>query len=243
MAESLPVLVIIPARGGSKGVPRKNLREVLGKPLLQYPIETARQSGYAPRVVVSTDDAEIGALAERLGVEVVWRPAELATDTALVTDAIRYTLRYLEETDGYVPAVCVLLQTTSPVRRVEDFDSAVAKILAGEADSVVTFSELAESPARIWRLDEQTGAVEPFIPGSQPFLPRQQLPTGYHVNGQLYAFTPGILAANPASFSLILGRHRAVITPRELVVDIDDEFDLLLAENVLRRLQTASATD
>ncbi len=233
-ASTPPVLAIIPARGGSKGIIRKNLREILGKPLLQYPIETAQQSRFVDRIVVSTDDAEIGAMAEQLGAEVVWRPAELATDTALVIDAIRYTLGYLRAR-GYDPAVVTLLQTTSPLRRVADLDAAIEALLAGRADSAATFCELGESPHRIWRLDTAAGTAEPFIAGAQPFLPRQQLPTGYYLNGQIYALTPAILAAHPAAISILLGRPFPVITPRALAVDIDEEADLLLAEQVLLR--------
>lgn len=229
-----PVLAIIPARGGSKGILRKNLRELLGKPLLQYPIDTARQSRFVDRIVVSTDDPEIGALAERLGVEVVWRPAELSTDTALVIDAIRYTLAYLKER-GYEPAVVTLLEATSPIRRVSDLDRSIEVVLNGQADSTATFCETEVSPGRIWRIDEAAGIVEPLLPGAQPFRPRQQQPTGYQLNGQIYAFTPQILAAHPDAISIFLGRVYPVVTPRAMAIDIDEEFDLLIAEQVLRR--------
>ncbi|MBC7447997.1 MAG: acylneuraminate cytidylyltransferase family protein [Hymenobacteraceae bacterium] len=236
----LPVLAIIPARGGSKGIIRKNLRELLGKPLLQYPIDTARQSRYIDRIVVSTDDAEIGALAEQLGVEVVWRPAEMATDSALVIDAIRYTIAYLRER-GYDPAVVTLLEATSPARRVADLDRAIEAVLSGQADTAASFHETEVSPNRLWKVDEAAAAAVPYLEGAQPFLPRQQQPKAYQLNGQLYAFSPAVLAANPQAITIILGRVCPIVTPRELAVDIDEEFDLLVAEQVLRRHLPAGA--
>jgi CMP-N,N'-diacetyllegionaminic acid synthase len=228
------VLAIIPARGGSKGIIRKNLRELLGKPLLQYPIDTARQSQYIDRIVVSTDDPEIGALAEQLGVEVVWRPAEMATDTALVIDAIRYTISYLQAR-GYAPAVVTLLEATSPIRRVDDLDRAIAAVLTDGADTAATFHETEVSPNRLWKVDEAAGTAGPYLEGAQPFLPRQQQPKAYQLNGQIYAFSTAILAANPTAISIIQGRVAPIVTPRAMAIDIDEEFDLLIAEQVLRR--------
>lgn len=234
------MLAIVPARGGSKGIPRKNLRELLGKPLLQYPIDTARQSRYIDRIVVSTDDAEIGGLAEALGIEVVWRPAELATDTALVMDAVRYTIAYLAER-GYHPAAFVLLEATSPVRRVRDLDAAIGAVLAGEADSVVSFSETEVSPHRMWRIDEAAGTVEPYLAGAQAQLPRQLQPKAYQGNGQIYAISTAALAAYPESRSALLGRTKPLVTPRSMAIDIDDPFDLIIAEQVIRYHQEQGA--
>lgn len=234
------VLAIIPARGGSKGIPRKNLRELLGKPLLQYPIETARGSRYIDRVVVSTDDAEIGAMAQSLGVEVVWRPAELATDTALVIDAVRYTVGYLQEM-GYVPAAVTLLEATAPVRRVEDLDRGLEAVLAGQFDIAASFHETEVSPNRLWRIEEAASHVEPFLPNVQPFLPRQLQPVAFQLNGQIYVFATPFLEATTGVASLFEGRVFPIITPRAMAIDIDEEFDLLVAEQVLRRF-TAMAS-
>ncbi len=227
------VLAIIPARGGSKGIPKKNIRELLGKPLLQYPIDTARASKMIDRIVVSTDDAEIGALAERLVAEVVWRPAELATDTALVIDAIRYTIQYVRE-QGYFPEVILLLEATSPVRRVADIERAIEVVRNGEADTVISFSETEVSPNRLWRIDEAKGLAEPYLSDAQPLLPRQQQPKAYQGNGQVYAFSAPNLDANPHARSAALGRIYPIVTPRTMSIDIDEEFDLLIAEQVIR---------
>ncbi len=229
-----PVLAIIPARGGSKGILRKNLRELLGKPLLQYPIDTARASRFVDRIVISTDDAEIGELAEKLGAEVIWRPAAMATDTALVIDAIRYTIQYVRER-GYDPAVVTLLEATAPIRRVEDLDRAIEAVLMGRADTAASFHETEVSPNRLWKVDEAAGAAGPYLDGAQPFLPRQQQPKAYQLNGQIYAFSPAILDANPTAISIIQGRVFPIVTPRAMAIDIDEEFDLLIAEQVLRR--------
>jgi N-acylneuraminate cytidylyltransferase len=122
-------LAIIPARGGSKGIPRKNIRPLAGKPLLAYNIEAARNSRYIQRVVVSTDDPEIARVAQQYGAEVVWRPAEISGDTASSESALLHTLATLREQESYAPDVLVFLQCTSPLTLAEDIDGVITALL------------------------------------------------------------------------------------------------------------------
>ena len=119
------VLAIIPARGGSKGIPRKNVRPLLGRPLLAHSIEHARQAPSVTRVVVSTDDAEIAAVARRFGAEVVDRPAEISGDAASSESALLHVLDHLRDAEGYEPDLVVFLQATSPLRRPGDVQGAI----------------------------------------------------------------------------------------------------------------------
>ena len=119
------ILAIIPARGGSKGIPRKNLQPLAGKPLLAYTIEHARATPAVTRVVVSTDDVEIASVAQQYGAEVIWRPAEISGDTATSEAALLHALDHLRDNEGYEPDLVVFLQATSPLRRSDDIQRAV----------------------------------------------------------------------------------------------------------------------
>ena len=136
-------LVIIPARGGSKSIPRKNLRVVAGKPLIVWSIEQAVDAKLVDRVVVSTDDEEIAEVARRAGAQVPFlRPAELATDTAPTEPVMLHALDWLEQHDGYRPEGVVLLQPTCPVRRPGTVDGAIQRLIERTADSLVGVREI-----------------------------------------------------------------------------------------------------
>lgn len=220
------VVSIIPARGGSKGIPGKNIRELKGRPLIEYSIEHSLEIGSIGRTVVSTDDEKISKVARKAGAEVVMRPKELAEDGSLVIDAVRYTVRELEE--GYDVDIIVLLEPTSPIRDIEVTERCIDVLKNGKADSVATFSETELPPHRIWRIENKT--VKPFFEGANPWLPRQSQPVGYRLNGQVYALTRDILFEEEDSVSLLIGEKYPVITPKETAVDIDTERDFKLIE-------------
>jgi YrbI family 3-deoxy-D-manno-octulosonate 8-phosphate phosphatase len=131
------ILAIIPARGGSKGIPRKNVLPLAGKPLLAYNIKAALASRFINRVVVSTDDAEIGAVAQQFGAEVVWRPAEISGDLASSESALLHVLDHLRKIENYEVDILVFLQCTSPLTIAEDIDGTIQALLDGEADSAL----------------------------------------------------------------------------------------------------------
>jgi N-acylneuraminate cytidylyltransferase len=188
------VLALIPARGGSKGIPRKNILPIAGKPLIAWSIAHALESARIDRVVVSTDDAEIAAIAEAWGAEVPFlRPPELADDLSPDIDAARHALERLAD-ESYEPEIVVHLRATGPVRLVADIDAAVDLLVAHpDADAVRSVTLAHQTPYKMWRLADD-GTMEPLltVPGvpdcqSQP---RQRLPRAYWQNGYVDVFRP-----------------------------------------------------
>lgn len=228
------VLAIIPARGGSKGIPGKNVRAFAGKPLIAHSIDVALNCSLINRTVVSTDDVLIAEVASAHGAEVINRPRELASDTALVIDAIRHAVLEVER-EGQAVDIVLLLEPTSPFRRAEDLQKCIQVLLDDKADSVATFTESHVSPNRLWRVSDDV--VEPYIEGAVPWLPRQKQPMAYELTGQIYGVSRKILSENEGSISLLLGRKFAVITPRETALDIDTELDFLVAEKIMEHFQ------
>ena len=226
------VIAVIPARGGSKTIPRKNVRPLGGRPLIAWSIELAKRVGEIDRVIVTTDDEEIRSVAIAYGAEVYRRPAKLATDEALVIDALRDLIATLKS-EGEQEGIMVLLEPTSPLRTVDDIRACLALIVDGGKDSVATFKKADLNPHRAWRIRE--GCPEVFIPGAIPWLPRQKLPEAFQLNGAVYAFRMNRLL--PDSPSLLVGELGAIVMPSECSVDIDDELDFDMAEKLLRRLR------
>ena len=223
------VIVVVPARGGSKSIPGKNIKPLLGKPLLAWSIDVARQVKEIDRIIVSTDDPGIAAVGEASGAEIYLRPAHLATDEALVIDALKDLLGRLE-LEGEKPEWVVLLEPTCPLRTDEDVRKCLELISQGGCDSVATFKEADLNPHRAWRLTD--GVPEVFIPGAVPWLPRQKLPKAYQLNGAVYIFRASLLAEEAKS--LLVGRLGAVLMPRERSQDIDDHLDFMIVEALLR---------
>lgn len=228
------VLAIIPARGGSKGMPGKNIRMFAGKPLIVHSIASALGCRLITKTVVTTDDAEISRIAQDNGAEVIDRPPELAADHSLVIDAIRHAVLAVEANGTNVDYI-LLLEPTSPFRRKEDLEKCAQLLLDGQADSVATFTDAHISPNRLWRVTESV--VEPYIEGAVPWLPRQQQPKAHELTGQVYGLSRKVLFDNPSAISLLLGRTRAVITPPHTALDIDTEFDFLKAEMIMRHYE------
>jgi CMP-N,N'-diacetyllegionaminic acid synthase len=226
------VIAVIPARAGSKSVPRKNIRPLGGKPLIQWSIEVARAVKAIDRIIVSTDGAEIAAVARMAGAEIYDRPAALATDTAQVTDALRDLIRRLRS-EGEAAEVMVLLEPTAPLRLAGDVAQCLEMMAVRALDCVATFKEADLNPHRAWRLAD--GNPEMFIPGADPWLPRQALPPAYQLNGCVYAFSiDGLMQGlGKAGQSLLFGRTGAVLMPRERSIDIDTLVDFAAAEALL----------
>lgn len=188
------VLALIPARGGSKGIPRKNVIPIAGKPLIAYSIEQALQSSRITRTIVSTDDDEIAAVALEFGAEVPFRrPPELAQDLSTDLEVFEHVLLELKRLEGYVPEVVVQLRPTTPVRRVSVIDAAIdAMLSAPHADSLKSLSPSKASPYKMWVVDER-GARPllelPDLPEAHS-MPRQILPTVYAGNGYVDIIRP-----------------------------------------------------
>ena len=214
----MDVLGLIPARGGSKGVPRKNLAQVAGKPLLAWTVEAARAASELTRVVVSTDDDEIAAEA---GVEVLRRPAELAADDTPMLDVVRNAVAELS------PDIVVLLQPTSPLRRAEHVDAAVRLLLESGADAVVSVVAVPHRYSPEALMDVVDGRV--VARGS--VRTRQEKALVYARNG------PAVLAVRSERLGddLYGGDCRPYLMDARDSLDLDDSFDLELADLLLRR--------
>ena len=216
-------VAIIPARGGSKGVPGKNKRMVGGRPLIAYSIAAARQAASIDRVVVTTDDPEIARIAGIEGAEVVERPAAIAGDESPVIDAVVHALDSLAIHD---PAAVVLLQPTSPMRSGADIDTAVA-LFEGEGRPVCSVCRAEDAhPARMYRIED--GRLVSLMP-ELAAQRRQDLPPVYHRNGAIYIVGPEQIARR----EIITSDMAPYEMPGESSVNIDTELDLLLFEAVL----------
>ncbi len=228
MIDGRRVIALTPARGGSKSVPYKNLHPLGGKPLLAWPIEVAKRTSSIDRVIVSTDDDRISKAALDLGAEVYRRPAALATDTAVVADAIRDLWKRLRA-EGETAQILVLLEATSPFRTPEVIEKCLRRMIDEQLDSIATFHEAEINPERTWRIDH--GTPQPFIAGAIPWKPRQLLTPAYQLNAAVYAFVPDRLPAD--SPSILFGKMGAEIVPADSVVDIDTLKDFAYANALL----------
>jgi len=217
------VLAVISARGGSKGVPGKNLRPIGGRPLIAWTIEAAQRSRYVDRLIVSSDDAEILATARRWGCEAPFvRPAELAQDD---TPGVLPVLHALSELPGY--GYVVALQPTSPLRSPEDLDACLERCHGQEANACVTVTVAEKSP--YWMMVPESGhRVKPLL--GWDTSRRQDLPTVYVLNGAVYVARTEWLTE---SRTFLTDETLVYPMPRERSLDIDTELDLLLAEAVV----------
>lgn len=218
------VLAIIPARGGSKGVPRKNLRPFAGVPLIAHSIRHAMASACVTRTIVTTDDAEIADVARRAGAEVIDRPAELATDAAPSEPALLHALEYLASRERYNPELVVFLQPTSPLRDAGDVDAAVGQLRAERADSLLS---ACPSHDFHWTLRDGVGVPVNYDPSRRPR--RQDMPPQFRENGSIYAMH----AAGFEQYRCrLFGRVSVYSMPEERSLQIDRPEDFALLEAI-----------
>lgn len=223
------VTALIPARGGSKRLPRKNVKLLGDKPLIAWSIETAKASKYIDRVVVSTDDEEIKQVSEQYGAEVPFlRPDDLSNDYASSFDVIKHAIKQLniEEKNNLI----VLLQPTSPLRLVAELDGALEFFVANNAKGVVSVSEAEHSPMWSNTLPENYSLAE-FIRPEVQGKRSQDLPTYYRLNGSIYIYEVLSLLEKDKIFydSGVYGFQ----TEKETSVDIDTALDFLIAETMM----------
>ena len=221
------VLAIIPARGGSKGVPRKNIREVGGKPLIAWTIEEAKKSQYIDRLILSSEDAEIIAVAMQWGCEVPFaRPLELAKDNTPGIEPIIHALETLQEKYDYV----VLLQPTSPLRTVGDIDNCLEFIITQGSMSCVSVTEPDKSPYWMYNMAGNGHVLEPLLPQDKEAARRQELPVVYALNGAVYVNSCQQLIRD----SKFVGEGTiGYVMPKERSIDIDTEWDFQLLNYIL----------
>jgi CMP-N-acetylneuraminic acid synthetase len=232
MVQPVTVLGVVTARGGSKGIPRKNLAPLGGKPLLAYTAEAARAARRLTRLILSTEDEEIARVGREWGLETPFlRPAELARDDTPTIPVLQDVVRRLEAAGERYDAVFTL-QPTNPLRRPQDIDGAVQLLERTGADSVISFVEVGDRhPARMKFIDAEGRVSDPPFAEAFEGQPRQTLPKLYLREGSVYLTRRGVLMEG---HSLKGHDCRAWIVPAERAWGIDTPFDLFVAEQILK---------
>lgn len=204
----MKVLGLIPARGGSKGIPRKNIRQICGKPLLQYTAEGALQSRLLARVVLSTDDLEIAEVGHACGLEVPFlRPPELARDETPMLPVVQHAVRTLEYSGDTFDAIC-LLQPTNPLRRTEDIDACIEVLEKSEADAVVTLLPVPHKYNPHWVYFQNGHNFLRLSTGEQaPVTRRQELPSAFHRDGSIYLTRRDVVMEQNSLYGQRLAGH------------------------------------
>jgi len=230
---SIKTIGIIPARGGSKGIPGKNLKPLLGKPLIQWVIEASKKSELINDIILSSDDEDIIDFSKKLGVDAPYkRPSELAKDKALIIDVIVHTLAWLKDNRNEEYDYVCLIQPTAPLTIAEDYDSAIRLAIKNEADTVITVRSTGSyHPAYMCSLDDDN-RVNWYIKnpswGSMPR--RQDLPPVYIRCGNVYVIKTSLILNHRKLYGAKLLAYNI---PDDRAIDIDTPMDLKLAEFIL----------
>jgi len=220
------VVCVIPARGGSKGLPGKNIKMFCGKPLIAHTIEQARQSKYIDRVIVSTEAEEIAQISVKYGAEVPFiRPMELAGDSSSTVDVLLHAINWLENVDRYTFDILVLLHVTTPLRSIEDIDKSVTLLVEEQADNVFSVTEAHRNPYFNMVEEGSDGFVMLVKEGC--FSTRQVAPKVYDMNASIYVWWKNVLKEGKKIF---LKKTKAYVMPKERSIDIDDDLDFRIAE-------------
>ena len=224
------IVATICARGGSKGVPRKNIRLLCGKPLIVHTIETAQKCPLINRIIVSTDDREIAEIARKASAEVPFmRPEELAQDDTAKLPVIKHAIQFLES-QGYSPDIVVDLDPTSPLRTDKDIEACIRMVMAGEADNVFSVTRASKSPYfnMVEIIDGKVRLVKQL---DRPAKRRQDAPEVYDMNASIYVWKRDALMNNE---TIYLENTRIYLMPK-WAIDIDDETDFEFVEYMLSR--------
>lgn len=232
------IVGVIFARGGSKGLPGKNIRPLGGKPLICWAIEHALAVPRIDRVIVSTDSAEIADIAATAGAEIPFlRPSELAQDTSPEWFAWRHVLSFLRDTEGALPRAMVSIPTTAPLRLPADIDRCLDAFEAGGLDIVVTVTHAHRSPYFNMVRAQDDGTVRLVIPPKDAIVGRQQAPAVYDMTTVAYVARPEFVLNSNGVFD---GRVGSVHIPPERAIDIDTLLDFQIAEFLLSRRELHS---
>jgi len=231
MNKASKIIGLVTARGGSKGIPKKNIMPLASKPLIAWSIEAAKQSQGLERVIVSTDDEEISIVAKRWGADVPFtRPSYLAQDDSPHIEVVIHALEWLKENQDYVPDYVMLLQPTSPFRTSNDINAAIEIAKKSNADSVISVCKSPAHPYKIRNISSQ-GILSDFVEKPNGYLRRQDLPTAYLENGAIYLAKRNIVVNER---TLHPEYTYAYIMKSENSLDIDTFWDFCLAEIILK---------
>lgn len=222
------ILCVIPARRGSKGLPGKNIKNLLGKPLIAYTIEQAKRSKYIDRIIVSTDGRRIADISRRYGAEVPFiRPKHLAGDGAGAVDVLLHAMKWMEEKERFCFDVVMLLHATGPLRSTSDIDGCIELFFRKRVDSVISVTEAHRNP--YFNMVELKGGMAGLVKKSN-FVARQQAPKVYDINASIYIWKERALKKEK---KVILKNCGVYIMPKERSVDIDDRLDFDVVKMLL----------
>ena len=234
------ILGLIPARGGSKGVSRKNVRLVGGAPLVCWTWIAAQAVPAIERLVVSTDDPEVASLARAAGIDVPFiRPPYLSSDTVSAFAVVEHALGWLEKAEGYRPDVVLWLQPTSPLRTAQDIQAAIALLERSSAFSVVSVCEAEHHPFWTFSMSAD-GVLRLLMDQGKSSTRRQELPRAYRVNGAIYLARRDVLLEQQ---TFDLEPSLGYVMPAERSIDVDSPWDLYLADLVLKDRAASSPAD
>jgi len=222
----MEILCIIPARGGSKGIPLKNIINILGKPLLGYSLDAVKSSRYISRIVVSTDHSEIAKIAKDNGAEVITRPAEISGDLSSSEAALLHVMDSLKQSENYQPDLIVFLQCTSPLTLTEDIDGTIEKLIHENADSALAVTSF---HYYLWGNNE-TGAIGINHDKSKRLM-RQENKKQFLETGAVYVMKSKGFLENKHRF---FGKTVMHEMPEERCFEIDEPVDLVIAEQMLK---------
>lgn len=230
MINGKSVLAVIPARGGSKGVPKKNIRLLNEKPLIAYTIEEAIKSKYLDKVVISTDSKEIADICKKYGGEIPYlRPKELARDDSPTVDCVLHMIEWLKNNEFYEPDYICLLQCTSPLRTFQDIDGTIEKIIDSNMDGAISVCEAEVNP--YWTNVFDGNSLRYFIEEGKQIRQRQKLPKIYRYNGAVYVIKTDIFIKE---MTFEPKKITGYIMSNENSIDIDTEVDFKIAEIFVR---------
>lgn len=224
------ILCVIPARGGSKGLPGKNIKNLLGKPLIAYTIEQAQRSKYIDRIIVSTDSKRIAEIASLCGAETPFlRPKNLATDQSSGIDVLLHAVDWMEKKGKYAFDIVVLLHATTPLRNICDIDKSIELLFRTNADNVFSVTPANRNPYfNIVEIDKNK-KVRLVKKGN--FATRQSAPEVFDMNASIYVWRKDVLKNKKAVF---LEKSTTYVMPKERSIDIDDYVDFKTAETLMR---------
>lgn len=230
MYKNKKILALILARGGSKGIPKKNIKKLKGKPLIAYTVEKALKSNYLDRIILSTDSKEIANIGKKYGAEVPFmRPKILATDHATSEESMIHAINWLKENENYNSKYVMLLQPTSPLRKVKDIDKSVEKIIDKKADSLVSLVQSDKHP--FWMMKIKDGQVKTFDKKKEKYKRRQELPPIYIINGAIYIMKTNLFLKKK---KLQPGYTIPHIMPKKRSIDIDDILDFKFVKMLIK---------
>ncbi len=227
----MEVLAIIPARGGSQGILKKNIRKLSGKPLIEYTIETAQKSNKISRIIVSTDDPKIAKISQSLGAEVPFlRPKKFAKKNSLTLDVIKHTLNFLESKELYIPDIVIILQPTSPLRTSSLIDSSVVTLIKSKSTSVISVTPVKQHPFTSFSYNNKF--LKPYKSNFEKHSIRQKRSFLFYPTGSIYTFWYKTIK----KYNSLYGPKIKPLTDDDPKsnIDIDEKFDFFMAEMILR---------